>query len=46
MAYIPDGACLLVGGHSKYVVLYDVREGEDVMIKTIPDFGEPFARWD
>ena len=33
MAYIANGACLLAGGHSKYVVLYDVREGEDVMIK-------------
>jgi len=33
MAYTADGACLLVGGNSKYVVLYDVREGEGIMVK-------------
>lgn len=27
LAYTADGACLLAGGNSKYVVLYDVREG-------------------
>lgn len=33
LAYTADGGCLLAGGNSKYVVLYDVREGEGVMIK-------------
>ncbi|KAF5310759.1 hypothetical protein D9619_008179 [Psilocybe cf. subviscida] len=33
LAYTADGACLLAGGNSKYVVLYDVREGEGVMVK-------------
>jgi periodic tryptophan protein 2 len=33
MAYSADGRCLLAGGNSKYVVLYDVREGEGVMVK-------------
>jgi periodic tryptophan protein 2 len=33
LAYTADGRCLLAGGNSKYVVLYDVREGEGVMIK-------------
>jgi len=28
LAYTADGRCLLAGGNSKYVVLYDVREGE------------------
>ncbi|KAF8171499.1 WD40-repeat-containing domain protein [Pholiota molesta] len=33
LAYTADGSCLLAGGNSKYVVLYDVREGEGVMVK-------------
>ncbi|KAG6837084.1 hypothetical protein H0H93_014976 [Arthromyces matolae] len=33
LAYTADGGCLIAGGNSKYVVLYDVREGEGVMIK-------------
>ena len=33
MAYTADGACLLAGGNSKYVVLYDVKEGKGVMVK-------------
>ncbi|KAL0959016.1 hypothetical protein HGRIS_014328 [Hohenbuehelia grisea] len=33
LAYSADGACILAGGNSKYVVLYDVREGEGVMVK-------------
>jgi periodic tryptophan protein 2 len=33
LAYTADGRCLLAGGNSKYVVLYDVREGEGVMVK-------------
>jgi periodic tryptophan protein 2 len=31
MAYTADGTCLIAGGNSKYVVIYDVREG--VMVK-------------
>ena len=31
LAYTADGRCLLAGGNSKYVVLYDVREG--IMLK-------------
>jgi periodic tryptophan protein 2 len=31
--YTADGRCILAGGNSKYVVLYDVREGEGVMVK-------------
>lgn len=31
IAYTADGSCLLGGGNSKYVVLYDVREG--VMVR-------------
>lgn len=31
LAYTADGSCLLAGGNSKYVVLYDVRDG--VMVK-------------
>jgi periodic tryptophan protein 2 len=31
--YTADGRCVLAGGSSKYVVLYDVREGEGVMVK-------------
>ncbi|KAG9313612.1 WD40-repeat-containing domain protein [Chiua virens] len=31
MAYTADGTCILAGGNSKYVVLYDVREG--VLVK-------------
>ncbi|KAF7318872.1 Small nucleolar ribonucleoprotein complex subunit [Mycena chlorophos] len=33
LAYTADGICVLAGGNSKYVVLYDVREGEGVMVK-------------
>jgi periodic tryptophan protein 2 len=33
LAYTADGKCLLAGGNSKYVVLYDVRHGEGVMLK-------------
>ncbi|KAL9710292.1 U3 snoRNP protein [Leucoagaricus gongylophorus] len=33
LSYTADGRCLLAGGNSKYVVLYDVREGEGVMVK-------------
>ncbi|PBK68743.1 WD40 repeat-like protein [Armillaria solidipes] len=33
LAYTADGRCILAGGSSKYVVLYDVREGEGVMVK-------------
>jgi len=33
MTHTADGACLLAGGNNKYVVLYDVREGEGVMVK-------------
>lgn len=31
LAYSADGSCILAGGNSKYVVLYDVRDG--VMVK-------------
>ncbi|EJC97788.1 WD repeat protein [Fomitiporia mediterranea MF3/22] len=31
LAYTADGSCILAGGNSKYVVLYDVRDG--VMVK-------------
>lgn len=33
LAYTADGRCLLAGGNSKYAVLYDVREGEGIMLK-------------
>ena len=33
LAYTADGRCVLAGGNSKYVVIYDVREGEGVMVK-------------
>lgn len=33
LAYTADGSCLLGGGNSKYVCLYDVREGEGVLVK-------------
>ena len=33
LSYTADGSCLLAGGNSKYVVLYNVREGEGVMVK-------------
>lgn len=33
LAYTADGRCVLAGGNSKYVVLYDVREGEGMMVK-------------
>lgn len=31
LAYTADGGCIIAGGNSKYVVIYDVREG--VMVK-------------
>ncbi|TFK81754.1 WD40 repeat-like protein [Polyporus arcularius HHB13444] len=31
LAYTADGRCIIAGGNSKYVVIYDVREG--VMVK-------------
>lgn len=31
LSYTADGRCLLAGGNSKYVVLYDIREG--IMLK-------------
>ncbi|OAX35682.1 WD40 repeat-like protein [Rhizopogon vinicolor AM-OR11-026] len=33
LAYTADGSCILAGGNSKYVCLYDVREGEGVLVK-------------
>ncbi|KAJ7211188.1 WD40-repeat-containing domain protein [Mycena pura] len=33
LAYTADGRCILAGGNSEYVVLYDVREGEGVLVK-------------
>ncbi|KIK25932.1 hypothetical protein PISMIDRAFT_676441 [Pisolithus microcarpus 441] len=33
LVYTADGTCILAGGNSKYVVLYDVREGEGVLVK-------------
>ncbi|KAL4079545.1 WD40-repeat-containing domain protein [Scleroderma citrinum] len=33
LAYTADGTCVLAGGNSKYVALYDVREGEGVLMK-------------
>ena len=33
LAYTADGRCILAGGNSKYVVLYDVQEGGGVMVK-------------
>ncbi|KDQ23439.1 hypothetical protein PLEOSDRAFT_1114438 [Pleurotus ostreatus PC15] len=33
LAYSADGRCVLAGGNSKYVVLYDVQNGEGVMLK-------------
>ncbi|KAJ4468761.1 quinon protein alcohol dehydrogenase-like superfamily [Lentinula aciculospora] len=33
LAYTADGRCILAGGNSKYVVLYDVREGEGVLLR-------------
>lgn len=33
LAYTADGSCVLAGGNSKYVCLYDVREGEGVLVK-------------
>jgi periodic tryptophan protein 2 len=33
LAYTADGRCVIAGGNSKYVVLYDVRESEGVMVK-------------
>jgi len=31
LAYTADGGCIIAGGNSKYVVIYDIREG--VMVK-------------
>lgn len=31
--YTADGRCVLAGGNSKYVALYDVRVGEGVLVK-------------
>ena len=33
LVYTADGTCVLAGGNSKYVTLYDVREGEGVLVK-------------
>ena len=33
LTYTADGSCLLAGGNSKYVCLYDVRQGEGVLVK-------------
>ncbi|KAF9500274.1 WD40 repeat-like protein [Pleurotus eryngii] len=33
LTYSADGRCVLAGGNSKYVVLYDVQNGEGVMLK-------------
>ncbi|KAF4607257.1 hypothetical protein EYR38_001318 [Pleurotus pulmonarius] len=33
LSYSADGRCVLAGGNSKYVVLYDVQNGEGVMLK-------------
>ena len=33
LTYTADGKCVLAGGNSKYVVLYDVREGEGIMLR-------------
>ncbi|KIK70124.1 hypothetical protein GYMLUDRAFT_187734 [Collybiopsis luxurians FD-317 M1] len=33
LTYTADGRCILAGGNSKYVVLYDVREGEGVLLR-------------
>ncbi|KAG1745306.1 WD40 repeat-like protein [Suillus lakei] len=33
LTYTADGSCVLAGGNSKYVCLYDVREGEGVLVK-------------
>jgi len=33
LAYTADGRCILAGGNSKYVVLYDVQEGGGLMVK-------------
>ncbi|EIW78530.1 WD40 repeat-like protein [Coniophora puteana RWD-64-598 SS2] len=33
LAYTADGSCILAGGNSKYVVLYDVRKGEGTLVK-------------
>ncbi|KAF5390056.1 hypothetical protein D9757_003791 [Collybiopsis confluens] len=33
LTYTADGKCILAGGNSKYVVLYDVREGEGVLLR-------------
>ncbi|KAH7887052.1 quinon protein alcohol dehydrogenase-like superfamily [Phlebopus sp. FC_14] len=33
IVYTADGTCILAGGNSKYVVMYDVREGEGVLVK-------------
>jgi periodic tryptophan protein 2 len=33
LTYTADGRCLLAGGNSKYVCLYDVREGEGILVR-------------
>lgn len=33
LVYTADGTCVLAGGNSKYVALYDVREGEGILVK-------------
>ncbi|KAG6332965.1 hypothetical protein ID866_6127 [Astraeus odoratus] len=33
LTYTADGTCILAGGNSKYVVMYDVRAGEGVLVK-------------
>lgn len=33
LAYTADGTCILAGGNSKYVVLYDVRAGEGILVR-------------
>lgn len=33
LTYTADGRCILAGGNSKYIVLYDVQEGEGILIK-------------
>ncbi|KAF4584923.1 hypothetical protein EYR40_001749 [Pleurotus pulmonarius] len=33
LSYSADGRCVLAGGNSKYVVLYDVQNGEGVVLK-------------
>lgn len=44
LTYTADGSCLLAGGNSKYVVLYDVREGEGIMVKKF-QISENLSLW-